>query len=38
VEAFCRKHPQEAAVVVLGDFEKRMVSKIASWGPWPKVE
>jgi FAD:protein FMN transferase len=38
VEAFCRKHAQEAALVVLGDYEKRTVSKIASWGPWPKAE
>ncbi len=38
MEAFCIKYPQEAAFAVLGDYEQRTVSKIASWGPWPKAE
>ncbi len=38
VEAYSRQHPREASLVVLGEFEKQMVSKIVSWGPWPKTD
>lgn len=38
VEAFSKKHPQDASLVVLGNFEKQTVSKIAAWGPWPRSD